>query len=164
MYLRIGAMIKRDLTQPRMSQILNYARLNQFLEPSANHIDPSAFAVEITGPAWLTSWSLGHSTHMGFKITPSPLRIFDPFALFGIIVGVALIGLRIYRAAHPIPVLATATVYCITLLPASVTACIYSLFALRCRLRMSWFDQAIYFFIPLMFLIVCAVVLYAYTS
>jgi hypothetical protein len=88
---------------------------------------------------------------MSFKITPSPVRVLDPFAVFGIVLGIMGFGIRVYRAFYPLSDSQRQSVFCIALLIASIAGVVYSVIALRNRLAMSWFDRVLYFFIPLIF-------------
>jgi hypothetical protein len=105
-------------------------------------------------------FSLGHIRAMSFKITPSSNRILDPLMVFGIIIGIVTLGVRIYQAIYPLASPARHIIFCVTLVGASVFALVYSLFALRNRLAMSWADRALYFFMPAVFLTVAGLALY----
>jgi hypothetical protein len=131
----------------------------QVAAPLAVHLH-SSLRSQASGPARVGAGGSPHHA-MSIKLTRSSLRIFDPFAVFGIVVWLGIIGVRLYRAAHPVSAFSSHAANCVVLIPASVAGCVYSLVGHRDRLSMSWLDRTIYFFFPFVFLAIIACVLYA---
>jgi hypothetical protein len=88
---------------------------------------------------------------MSFKITRSGSPVADTVAVFGGVLGLAAIGIQLYKAINPLTGSAAQTLPYTVMLVASVVTVIYSLVALRNRQTMSWIDRGLYFLIPLVF-------------
>jgi hypothetical protein len=101
---------------------------------------------------------------MSLNIKPSRNRILEPFAVFGIVLGVASVAIRVYRAMHPLDPQALHTLFSVILLTAAVAGLAYSLVVLRSRLTTSWGDRALYFLVPCVFLAIIGCVVYISTQ
>ena len=91
---------------------------------------------------------------MSFKITPSPVRILDPFAIFCAIWGiVSMVGLPLFQVFVPLSKSTRMTVLLATVFIAAFAASAYSVrYACRVRPDLPWIDRAFYFiFYPVVF-------------
>jgi hypothetical protein len=79
---------------------------------------------------------------MGIKITQSLNQVLGPLAIFGIIFWVALTGVRIYGAFHPISATRD-TINFVILLVSSFGALIYAAVILAMRWKQPWSERII---------------------